>query len=53
MKTTTRRSAFVALLLATGLLGACADANDPAVDQQGTTANTTCTETQGSNTRCS
>ncbi len=52
MSTTARRSTYLALLFAAALLGACADSTGPAVDQQATTANTTCTETQGSNTRC-
>ncbi len=47
-----RRSSCVALLLAAALLSACADSTGPATEQHDIKAETACSETQGSNTRC-
>lgn len=53
MSKSSRRTLFLALALVAGTLSACTDTAGPSIEQQGTRANnTSCTETQGSNTRC-
>lgn len=53
MSKSSRRTLFLVLTLAVCGLSACADTAGPNLEQQGTRANnTSCTETQGSNTRC-